>query len=393
MISLQEAYSIVISKSNPTGKTEQVPVAQSLNRVLAQDIISDINMPPFRKTAVDGYACQLADISGKLEVIEVIPAGVMPTKTIETRQCAKIMTGAPLPSGADCVLMVEETRSIDDTHIEFTGKSTKTNICNVGEDIRIGDLSIEKGEIILPKHIAIMAALGYHQPVVYTKPKVAILPTGNELVEPNIKPTGSQIRNSNGHQLIAQVVGSGAEPMYNGIVTDNKEATANDISQALSTSDVVILTGGVSMGDYDFVPEILKELGVDIHFNSIAVQPGKPTTFGTLGDKLIFGLPGNPVSSFVQFELLVKPALLKMMGSRTPNPLHLKVPLATEYQRKRTERLALVPVTVNERYEALPVDFHGSAHIFALAKANGLITIPIGTNRIEKGAIVDVRPI
>lgn len=393
MIPFEEAYNTVVSKTNPLDKTEVVTLSESTGRILAQDVISDINMPPFRKTAVDGYACRISDISGSLEIIEVIPAGVMPTKAVGKGQCSKIMTGAPIPLGADCVLMIEDTRIIDENHIELIGKSTKANICELGEDIQIGDLSIEKGTTILPKHIAIMAALGCHRPIVAVKPIVSILPTGDELVEPNIKPTGSQIRNSNGHQLISQVINCGAEPLYKGIVGDTKEATYKAISEALEKSDVIILTGGVSMGDFDFVPEIMERLGIQIHFDSVAVQPGKPTTFGTIGNKLIFGLPGNPVSSFIQFELLVKPALLKMMGISNLNPHQIKVPMGVEYRRKRAERLALVPVFISEQNEAFPVEFHGSAHIFALAKANGIIAVPIGIDRIDKGDLVDVRPI
>lgn len=147
------------------------------------------------------------------------------------------------------------------------------------------------------------------------------------------------------------------------------------------------------MGDFDFVPEIMERLGIQIHFDSVAVQPGKPTTFGTKGNTLIFGLPGNPVSSFIQFELLVKPALQKMMGISNLNPYHIKAPMGLEYRRKRAERLALVPVFISEQNEVFPVEFHGSAHIFALAKANGIIAVPIGIDRIDKGDLVDVRPI
>lgn len=393
MIPFKEAYNIVVSKVVQLGKTEEVALSQSIGRILAQDVVSDINMPPFRKTAVDGYACRMSDIGSVLEVIEVIPAGVMPSKTVDKGQCSKIMTGAPIPSGADCVIMVEQTKIIDPNHIEFTGKSTKANICELGEDIKVGDLSIEKGIAIQPKHIAIMAALGCYRPSVTVKPKVSILPTGDELVEPNIKPKGSQIRNSNGYQLVSQVINSGADPIYNGIVGDSREATYKAISEALDKSDVVILTGGVSMGDFDFVPEIMQQLGVKIHFDSIAVQPGKPTTFGTLGNKLIFGLPGNPVSSFIQFEMLVKPALMKMMGCNSLNPLQVKVPMGIEYRRKLSERLAFIPAEITEHNEVLPVDYHGSAHIFALVKANGIIVVPIGVERIEKGGVVDVRPI
>lgn len=393
MISLDKAIGIVKQSVTMLQGDEQVALTESLGRVLAQDVTSDINMPPFRKTAVDGYACRIADLEKPLKVIEVIAAGVMPKQTISPETCSKIMTGAPIPIGADCVIPVEETETLPDGTVRFTGGKPKSNICELGEDIKIGESPLCKGTLIRPQHIAIMAALGCHTPKVKVKPRVSVLPTGDELVEPTDIPVGSKIRNSNGHQLITQVISAGAIPVYHGIVADSEEKTESAIVKALSESDVVVLTGGVSMGDYDYVPKIMERLGVKIHFDSIAVQPGKPTTFGVAGKKLIFGLPGNPVSSFIQFELLVKPALLMMMGCNEPYAKVYRLPMAQNYSRKRAERLGLFPVKIKDNSEVEPIEYHGSAHIFALAEANGVASIALGVNEIKKGELVDVRPI
>lgn len=393
MIPFEKAVEIIKSSTSPLCKTEAVPLASSLNRVLSQDIVSDINMPPFRKTAVDGYACRMEDLSKPLTIIEVIPAGTLPSKNIEKGTCAKIMTGAPVPLGSDCVIPVEDTETLPDGTIRFTGDKPKTNICELGEDIRIGESPIPRGSLIKPQHIAIMAALGCHTPLVAVQPRVSILPTGDELVEPTAFPSNGQIRNSNGHQLISQVVACGASPVYDGIIRDTEEITEKALYKALNESDVVVLTGGVSMGDFDYVPKIMERLGIKILFDSIAVQPGKPTTFGVAGSKLVFGLPGNPVSSFIQFELLVKPALLMLMGCSNPYTPVYKLPLATDYIRKRAERLGFFPIQITAESQVMPIEFHGSAHIFALANANGIASIPLGVKDFKKGDLVDVRPI
>lgn len=392
MISLDQAISIIHSKVKPIDKTEQVALWDCIGRVLAADVASDMNMPPFNKTAVDGYACRMADVKQELEVIEVIPAGTVPTKKVELGQCSKIMTGAMIPEGADCVLMVEETNEVGNNRIIFTGEKAKSNICILGEDIKTGDVAILKGTILSPQHIAIMAALGCSNPNVSKKPSVAVLVTGDELVEPNVKPSGGQIRNSNGHQLVGQIIKANATPNYIGIVKDTEEATLNALSKALNENDIIILTGGVSMGDYDYVPEVMKKLGIQIHFDSISIQPGKPTKFGTKDGKLIFGLPGNPVSTYFQFEVLIKPVIQMMMGGVSPKIIS-RFQMGMTYKRKKTERLGLIPVAINSDNKVMSIEYHGSAHIFALAKANGYIMIPIGVSEVKEGEFVDVRPL
>lgn len=391
MLQFENALARVLEHSLPLQRVEEVALWDSLGRVLAANVFSDMDMPPFNKAAVDGYACRRSDIAQNLTVAEVIAAGESPQLPILAGTCSKIMTGAPVPQGADCILMVEEVVENSDGTIRFTGSDTKSNIAPQGEDIRKGALVLNAGICIAPSHMAMLAATGVTRVVVAQKPSVAVLVTGNELVEPQQLPTGSQIRNSNGHQLVGQIARCGGLPNYVGIIDDSKEATRRAVESALASSDMVILTGGVSMGDFDYVPEVLKNLGVEIVFKSIAVQPGKPTLFGRLKSKLVFGLPGNPVSSLFQFEMLVKPAIRKLMGASKPLDFSIKLPLATDYTRRRNDRLGLVPAFINENGEIEPVNYHGSAHIFALSQVNAVFFAPIGATHFKKGELVDVR--
>lgn len=212
MISFEEAISIVLNESGQIPGEEEVYFTDTPGRILARDVISDTDMPPFDKSAMDGYACRKQDITTELDVIEVIPAGTFPTKKISENQCSKIMTGAMIPQGADCVLMVEHTERTGENKIRFTKTETATNICYRGDDVQKGDVVLPKGILIQPQHIAVMAMAGCTHPMVFPKVKVGILSTGNEIVEPQFLPGLSQIRNSNAYQLIAQVINAGAKP-------------------------------------------------------------------------------------------------------------------------------------------------------------------------------------
>ena len=393
MIYFEDALKTVLDSVKKSNETEKVDFGDSINRILAQDIYSDMNMPPFDKSAMDGFACRMEDIANELEVIEVLPAGKVPLNKVRINQCIKIMTGAIIPEGADCVLMVEHTEETDNGKIRFLKENTKSNICYFAEDIKEGALVLEKGIRIKPQHIAVMASVGCIKPQVYRKPKVAIISTGDELVEPDSFPAKSQIRNSNGYQLIAQVKRAGACADYMGIVEDSEEATYNTIKTALQNNDIVLLTGGVSMGDFDFVPEIMKQLGIDIKFQKVAVQPGKPTTFGTAkNNKFVYGLPGNPVSSYAQFELLVRPLIAKMMGQKF-NERILKLEMGTDYTRKRSARKSFIPVNIAGDGKVYPVEYHGSAHIHSYVFADAMVAVDIGITELNKGEIVDVRQI
>ena len=346
-------------------------------------------MPPFNKSSMDGYACRRQDIHGPLTVIETIPAGTASRCTLGLGQCAKIMTGAPVPTGADCVIMVEHTETLDEGTIRFTKDDTKNNICPLGEDMRQGDRVLEKGTRLLPQHIAVLATVGQARPSVSRLPKVGIFATGSELVSPENTPSPAQIRNSNAYQAAAQIAAVGICPTQYGIVEDESDALKTSIARALNDNDVVISSGGVSMGDYDLIPDTLADLGMTLRFQRVAMQPGKPIAFGLREKKAYFGLSGNPFSSFLQLELFVKPFLSKCQGT-TYDPPKIQLPLARTIQRKNTARTAWIPVAIAEDGTVALVEYHGSAHINALTHADGLIRYPKGVDSIEQGKPVSV---
>lgn len=391
MKTFDEAFGIVMNSAFETG-TETVPFIASDGRVLAEDVLSDIDMPPFNRAAVDGFACRKSDIGRELEVIETIAAGKIPLKNVGKGQCSRIMTGAIVPEGCDIVVMVEDSEMQKSGNVKLTASSQKPNISLRGEDVRRGDVVLGKAKFIKPQDIAVMASVGHTNVLIRKMPEVGILSTGDELVEPSEKPALSQIRNSNASQLLSQVVRAMGKARYYGIAPDTGDSAVEMIRKAIEENDIVILTGGVSMGDYDFVPSFLKKNGVDILFDRINVQPGKPTTFGVHPKALVFGLPGNPVSSFIQFETLIRPLMCRMMSTEW-KPSIQKLPLGVRFERKSSERMGWIPVYINENHEVMPVEYHGSAHISALSCCDGIISVPAGKHLLEKGVTVDVRQI
>lgn len=391
MVSFEEAYETVINSVRSTG-FESVSFIESLNRILAEDIFSDMDMPPFNKATVDGFACRKADLGKEMEILETIAAGMQPSKMINAEQCSRIMTGAPVPDSADMVFMVEDSTILPSGKVIYNSSFIKENIAYAGEDIRTGDLVLRKGVLIRPQEIAVMASVGCTSVNVARKPIVAVISSGDELVEPFNKPGISQIRNSNAYQLLAQLLRAGALGKYYGIARDDKEATYDLVKQAISECDVVLLTGGVSMGDFDFIPGVLEQAGVKILFSRVNVQPGKPTTFGLHSDAIVFGLPGNPVSSFTQFELLVRPLICKMMGS-VQDVLTFNLQMKVDFTRRMSDRHAFIPVIITAEGMAEPVIYHGSAHITALSMANGIISLVPGKKSIAKGETVSVRQV
>ncbi|RLD38651.1 MAG: molybdopterin molybdenumtransferase MoeA, partial [Bacteroidetes bacterium] len=249
MIKQEEAFKILKQSVFKLG-TELIPYQNSLGRVLAENVYSDMDMPPFNKSAVDGYACRKQDLGNDLELLEIIPAGIAPTKSIGANQCSQIMTGAEVPEGADTIIMVEHTETIN-KKIRFVHSKTNSNICAIGEDIRKADLVLEDGTLIKAQQIPVLASVGKVFIHVYRHPKVAVISTGDELVEPHIIPQTSQIRNSNAAQLMAQLKQLGLEGRYIGIAKDSPESTRKMLEEALDSSDIVLLSGGVSMGEFD----------------------------------------------------------------------------------------------------------------------------------------------
>ncbi len=391
MIEFEEAFGIVMKSAFKT-ESETISFIDSCGRILDEDITSDIDMPPFNRSAMDGYACRRTDLGSDLDIVEVIAAGKIPAKIVGKNQCSKVMTGAIVPEGCDTVIMNEETVKLANGKIRYSGNDPKLNISFKGEDIRAGVVVLRIGKLIQPQDIAVMASVGRTKIAVKRRPKVGIISTGDELVDPSSQPGISQIRNSNAYQLMTQVVRAGGEGTDYGIAPDIEVVTLKMVKKAISESDIVIITGGVSMGDFDFVPIVLEQAGIKILFDQVNVQPGKPVTFGLHPKAIVFGLPGNPVSSFIQFELLVRPLINTMMGHNWI-PGECRLPMAVDYERKSSVRLGLIPVAVTKNKEVIPVPFHGSAHITALTYSDGIIAMKPGTKSLEKGEIVNVRQI
>jgi molybdopterin molybdotransferase len=391
MITFNEALQIICNNAKPLD-TETIPLGGCLNRVLAEDIFSDIDLPPFHKSAMDGFACKRADLPGPLKVVDEIPAGKHSEIILHNGECARIMTGAPIPEGADTVFMIEYHEMNADGMVSFKGHATASNICLKGEDVKIGDLILEKGKLLKSHEIAILAGAGKEGVKVFKQPAVAVLSTGAELVEPGKFPVNGQIRNSNGPQMMAQLAEMGIRASYEGIVTDDKINLRHSIEKALEKCDVLFISGGVSVGDYDFVPRIVEVLGFDILITTISTKPGKHTLFAVKDGKYVLGFPGNPVSSYVQLELIGKTLLYQLMGHEW-KPRRYRVTIARDYNRKNADRLEFIPVDITDEGQAALVSYNGSAHIGALAGAHALMEIPAGTQSFKQGDIVYVRPL
>ncbi len=390
MIPIEEAEKILNRITCQPG-TEEVPLMESLARVLGQDIVSQVSMPPFDKSAMDGYAIRSDDDSRTFNIVEVIAAGSVPVKAIDKGECAKIMTGAMVPSGADQVIKIEVTEEKDGV-MTITGEDKRVNICYRGEDVRPGDVILKAGHLIRPAEVGIIASMGINRVAVFKRPTVGIVTTGTEIKEPGQELEPGQIYNSNAYSISAQVVQTGALVTYAGIVSDQVDIISEKIKKLLAETQMVLISGGVSMGDYDYIPKILTDLGVQLHFDKVAIKPGKPTIFGTRGQTLVFGLPGNPVSTFIVFEILVKPVLYRIMGFNYTSTI-IKSVMNKDFKRKQTERTAYIPVRFDEENRVEPVEYHGPAHLTALSTANGLLKVPRGVQQVSKGSTVYVRQI
>jgi molybdopterin molybdotransferase len=313
MIQYHEALELIRSFATE-GKIEKVDLVESRLRILAKDSSYDGNIPPFNKSAMDGYACRSADIANELNILETIYAGSVPGFKIGINECSKIMTGAVVPEGADCVFMLEDAEVKEKNRVLCNNLETSKNICYEGEDARKGDMALKKGTLISSRHIPLLAGAGEISPSVFRHPVVSVFATGSELVEPASKPLPHQIRNSNAYQMLAQLDEMGIAGKYLGIIRDDKALTEEKIDKAFRKSDLVLLTGGVSAGDSDYVPDVLETLGFEMILSRSAIQPGKPIIFAKREKQYCFGLAGNPVSSFIQFELYVKPFISRLMG-------------------------------------------------------------------------------
>jgi molybdopterin molybdotransferase len=369
--------------------TETIPLIQSMGRVLAEDICADRDLPPFSRATMDGYACRREDLPGPLEVLETLHAGKLPSRKTGPGQCSRIMTGAMIPGGANCVIMQEYVDTGSDGKILFTAETTDTNIHPKGQDLQKGDLLLSKGTRLRPGHLGIIASTGVSSIKVAAKINIGIIATGSELVTADQDPQGAQIRNSNSCQLAGQVLSAGHAPLDLGIVEDDHDKLSEKISAGLELVELLILTGGASVGETDLVPRVLRDLGFRMEFDRVAMQPGKPVSFVHRKGKVCFGLSGNPVSSFVQFELLVRP-YLELCSGAIPLNRRIRMILEKGFQRRHADRQFFLPVLFTGKGTCEPVLYHGSGHLHALNRAAGFAEIPAGQYELEKGALVYV---
>jgi molybdopterin molybdotransferase len=396
LITIEEARTRVLAESHPL-PPETIPIVEALGSVLCEDIVAPHDVPPFDNSGMDGYAVQASDIveAGdgspvRLLITETIPAGHVASTAVGSGQAARIMTGAPVPQGADTVVQSELTTE-DGGYVNILEQVKRgKNIRRAGEDVAGGDRVLTAGTPLGPAEIGMIASLGYPQVSVNRRPRVAIISTGSELVEVD-QPLGpGQIRNSNSYSLQALCRQMGVESVPFGIVPDDYEATRKAVEAGLEY-DVLLTSGGVSVGKFDFVKDIQDELGVERKLWGIAMKPGKPVAFGVRGRTLVFGLPGNPVSAMVSFELFVKPALLRLMGyRRTTKPLYTAV--IEEEISNPDGRVYVVRVRAwreDGAWHISSTGAQGSGMLRSMVGANGLAFIPGGSRGVKAGEQVE----
>ena len=392
MIKLEEAREIVLSQVKLVSSKKD-DLLSSLGRTLAEDVYADFDIPGFDRAAMDGYAVisKDTDFASKrkpvvLRVIADVPAGYNTKKVVKSGRAVRIMTGAPMSEGADAVVMVEDTEKEKDEVKVFRKVACKENVSFAGEDVRKGELILSRGSLIRPAEVAMLASLGRKDVLVRSKPRVAIISTGDELVEVGKRLKKGQIYDSNSFALFSQVLLSGGEPQRLGIAQDKRENLLARIEEGLS-SHFLILSGGVSVGDYDLVAATLKEAGVKMLFWRVAVKPGKPIFFGVRKDTLVFGLPGYPVSSMINFENLVRPAIFSTLGrddwQRTRVRAILKKTILSKGRRKKFIRVKLT--REGDKYLAVPCDSQKSGVLRSMVWANALLVVSQEVERIEKG--------
>lgn len=398
MVSVDEALEKILSFIKPLG-AEKVSILDALGRVIAEDIYANRDIPPLDNSAMDGYAVRWEDVKTasrdhpvKLEVIEDLPAGFISKKTLQKGQAIRIMTGAPIPKGADHVIPVEDTRKEGQFVYILNAVSKEKNIRKAGEDVKKGELILSKGDLIRPPEVGMIASVGRSFVSVYQRPLVAILCTGEELVDVDGPLEDSKIVSSNSYTLSAQVKDCGAIPLPLGIAKDEKEDIEEKFKQGLR-ADVIISSAGVSVGDYDFVKETLKDLGMETIFWKVAMKPGRPMTFGRIGEKPVFGLPGNPVSSMVSFEQFVRPSLLKMMGHRQIFRPVIEAILKVDIKEKGGRRHFIRGMVSfeNGSYFVTTTGPQGSGILKSMVKANALIIIPEDKEGVKAGEKVRVQ--
>ena len=394
VVSYAEASGIVREHADrlvPRHAPQFVELLDTLGRVLAEPILADRDQPPFPRSTRDGFACRAADVAAgiPLELIGSIRAGDAVVIEVSAGKAVEIMTGAPVPTGADCVVMVEHVLRDQDTLRLASGRSVQSgeNIVPMGAEARAGAVIVPRGTRISPAQIAVAAACGAGKLSVFGRPRVAIVATGDELVEVNQQPQSQQIRNSNSYSLASQILAAGAEPVRLPIARDERVHLEGIIRGALET-DLVLLSGGVSIGKYDLVEEVLLSLGAEFFFTGALIQPGKPVVFGRLGEHYFFGLPGNPVSTMVTFLLFVEPVLGALCGEVGRGPRFAQARLVGEVRVKTGLTRFLPARLVDGTVEA--VSWQGSGDLASTSRSNCFLVVPPDQTVLSAGETVTI---
>jgi len=400
MISVEAASETILNEIKPLG-LESTDLASALGRVIGQDITAARNNPPWDNSAMDGYALVSSDTDAAsdkapvtLKVIYDLPAGSTPKGPVKSCEAVRIMTGAPVPDGATAVVMVEKTTQGEDSTVVIKAPvKPGENIRKRGEDFKSGSLVIKAGAVVRPAEVLMLATVGAPFVFVHRKPRVAVLSTGDELVDVSSVPSTGKIINSNGYALAALVAECGAEPIQLGIARDTKESLRKKLSRAM-TADCIISSGGVSVGDYDFVKDVLQEMGSSMIFWKVAMKPGKPLAFGVIGGRPAFGLPGNPISSMVAFEQFVRPALLKMSGRTEIFRKTFQARLTRDVKIK-PGRMNFLRARLTDGPDGLsvePLDGQGSGVVSTMVRANSFIIVPADSAGFKAGDRVKAQP-
>lgn len=389
MIPLESAFAIADEKTaNRRVPVETVPVREAGDRFLVSDQRSKVDLPPFDKSAVDGYAVMAGDDGRECSLEGIVSAGEPGADALSPGTTVKVMTGAPVPQGADKVIMVEQAVERDGS-VRFEDPSPAHNICKKAEDVAVGDTVVKAGTKIDALEIANLIGSGISEVDVARRIKIAILATGDELVDSVEKLSLGKIMNTNGPLLGNLARKHGLEVTAEEIVPDDLQTLTDVLRRALERSDIVVLSGGVSAGDFDFVPEAIKQCGLEIHFSRVATKPGKPLTFATDEKTILFGLPGNPVAVYLTFHTFILRAVARLSGG-VYEPKSFKLRLAKDFKRSSSVRMEFVPCRISAQGQAEPVNYHGSAHLAALMQADGFFTVPVGVKSLEANTEVSL---
>jgi molybdopterin molybdotransferase len=389
MISLVSARQIVAEAIGDIKlPTEDVSVRHAAGRILSQDQLSAIDIPPFNKSAMDGYAIPPGDGCEEYRLLETVAAGDVPRYKLTAGTAVKVMTGAPVPEGAEKVVMIEKTTEANGL-LRVVSPDSASHICYRGEDIRRGDVVLSAGTVLGPADIGNLISVGITRVSVTRRVRIGIIATGNEIVDcPNQLAEG-KIMNANGPVLSALCQRYGLDVVDEVIVPDELDKTISVLEDMMARADIVVLSGGVSVGQFDFVAEAMKQAGVTVHFDRLAVKPGKPMTFASLEDgKVVMGLPGNPVAVYLMFHFFVLYAARLLSGRKTELAF-TALPLGFNFHRRKADRTAFVPCRLQPDGSLGKIDYHGTAHLMVLSGSDGFFRVPKATTRISAGESVD----